>query len=150
MREAIVENVPISEAFGTVPLEAGMGGLNTTARWHLLTPNPTPFPNHVNVDASLRPPTERDAPVNPRYGYDERFVRTLFAGTMEKMVYTNIKYPWKRKKGKGYNPSHNKRSVPEPKHRVKGGPNSDFLRKHGIDEHRHPMDWFNDLLPMTP
>ena len=32
----------------------------------------------------------------------------------------------------------------------RGGVNSDFLRKHGLDEHSHPMDWFNSLLPMTP
>ena len=26
----------------------------------------------------------------------------------------------------------------------------DFLNKHGLDEHSHPMDWFNALLPMSP
>ena len=40
--------------------------------------------------------------------------------------------------------------MPEPKPQVKGGANSDFLRKHGFDEHSHPMDWFNTLLTVTP
>ena len=24
------------------------------------------------------------------------------------------------------------------------------MRKHGLDEHSYPMDWFNELLPQTP
>ena len=31
-----------------------------------------------------------------------------------------------------------------------GGPNKHFLAKHGLDEHSHPMDWFNALIPLTP
>ena len=38
--------------------------------------------------------------------------------------------------------------VPQP--RKRGGPNSEFLKKHALDENSHPMDWFNALLPMTP
>ena len=34
--------------------------------------------------------------------------------------------------------------------REEGGPNKHFLRKHGMDEHSHPMYWFNALLPQTP
>ena len=26
----------------------------------------------------------------------------------------------------------------------------EFLNKHGLDEHSHPMDWFNALMPLTP
>ena len=35
------------------------------------------------------------------------------------------------------------------KPRVHGGPNMDFLKKHGLDENSHPMDWFNAFLPIT-
>ena len=31
-----------------------------------------------------------------------------------------------------------------------GGPNKSFLKKHGLDEHSHPADWFNALMPLTP
>ena len=51
-----------------------MGGLDGTYWRHLLTPNQIPIPKPVNVDSSLRPPTERDYPVNPNNVYGERFV----------------------------------------------------------------------------
>ena len=97
--------MPVSEVVGAAPREAGMGGLNATSRWNLLTPNPIPIPKPVNVDSSLRPPTERDSPVNPKYVYDERFVLTPFYGTTEKRVFMNGKPPKNRNKGKGYTTS---------------------------------------------
>ena len=33
--------------------------------------------------------------------------------------------------------------------REQGGPNKSFLKKHGLDEHSHPADWFNALMPLT-
>ena len=30
------------------------------------------------------------------------------------------------------------------------GPNKSFLEKHELDEHSHPADWFNALMPLTP
>ena len=33
--------------------------------------------------------------------------------------------------------------------RRKGG-NIHFLAKHRLDEHSHPMDWFNALMPLAP
>ena len=33
--------------------------------------------------------------------------------------------------------------------RVEGGPNQEFLAKHNLGEHRHPMDWFVSLMPLT-
>ena len=74
LREAIVANVPVYDIVGAAPREEGMGGLDATYRWNLLTPNPIPIPKPVNVDSRLCPPTERDSPVNPKYGYSERFV----------------------------------------------------------------------------
>ena len=126
LKEEIVANVPVYDIVGAAPREAGMGGLNATSRWNLLTPNPIPIPKPVNVDSSLRQPTERYAPVNPHYGYDYRFVGAPFAGNMEKMEYMNGKFPYKRKKGKGYTPSRNKHPVPEPEPQAKGGANLKF------------------------
>ena len=74
MRESIVANVPVYEIVGAAPQEVGIDGLDATSWWHLLTPNPIPIPKPVNIDSSLRPPTERYSPVNPKYGYDERFL----------------------------------------------------------------------------
>ena len=41
-----------------------------------------------------------------------------------------------------------RRDVPVP--RIDRGPNIDFCRKHGLDEHSHLMDWFNALMLLTP
>ena len=34
--------------------------------------------------------------------------------------------------------------------REQGGPNKSFLKKHGLDKHSHPEDWFNALMPLMP
>ena len=125
-----------------------MAGLDVTAYWELLTPNPTPITEPINEDLSLRPPTEMDAPVNPKYGYDEKFDRIPFTGTTKHMTYMSAKSPRKRKKGRGFTPARNQKHNPQP--RVRGGANSNFLDKHGLDEHSHPMDWFNAIFPMSP
>ena len=36
-----------------------------------------------------------------------------------------------------------------PGARVDGGPNKDHLKKYGLTERSHPMDWLNSILPMT-
>jgi hypothetical protein len=36
----------------------------------------------------------------------------------------------------------------EPK--VLGGPNSDFLKRYGLNNKSHPMDWFTAFMPLTP
>jgi len=69
------------------------------------------------------------------------------------MQYITDKSPRKRKKGKGFTPARNGRNVKQVhaiQSHIHGGPNMEFLNKHGLDEHSHPMDWFNALLPMTP
>ncbi len=56
-----------------------MVGSDVTARWVLLTWYDNPVPEPENDDGSLRPPTEMDAAVNPKY--------TPFTGMTEKMQY---------------------------------------------------------------
>jgi hypothetical protein len=34
--------------------------------------------------------------------------------------------------------------------RVLGGPNSDFLKRYGLNDKNHPMDWFKEFMPLTP
>jgi hypothetical protein len=34
--------------------------------------------------------------------------------------------------------------------RVLGGTNSDFLKRHGLNDKRHLMDWFTAFMPLTP
>ena len=34
--------------------------------------------------------------------------------------------------------------------RVLGGPNSDFLKRYGLNNKSHPMDWFTAFMLLTP
>ncbi len=78
--DAPVSNTPICRP-------ESMNGLDVTATWVLLNPNPMPIPNPDNPDSNLRPPTERDGSLNPKYGYDEQFDRLPFEGTTKNMTY---------------------------------------------------------------
>ncbi len=64
-----------------------MQGLDVTAKWVLLAPNPTPIPDPKNPDYHLCPPTERDGTVTPKFSYSNQFTRDPFEGTTEKMSY---------------------------------------------------------------
>jgi len=130
-----------------------MSGLDVTSEWVLLTPEDEPFPQPVNADASLRPPTEMDGVTNPKFAMKEKFVHGVFSGTNEKMKYAHdspSRPPKKRaRKGKKLSPTR-KQVVNKPAEpRVKGGPNADFLKRYGLNENSHPMDWFSALVPMT-
>ena len=67
LKQVIMTNVSVSKEASSAKREADMNGLDVTARWELLTHNQTPIPEPYNVDGALRPPTERDAPINPKY-----------------------------------------------------------------------------------
>jgi hypothetical protein len=81
--EAVNANVPVTE--NTVKRHESMNGLDVTAVWIPLTKNPIPITEPTNEDADLHPPTERDAPVNPKYEFIERFDRIPFSGTTKNM-----------------------------------------------------------------
>ena len=53
----------------------------------------------MNADDSLRPLTKRDAPVNPKFKYNETFERVPFSGTTEDMTYMAAHRSPRRKKG---------------------------------------------------
>jgi hypothetical protein len=130
-----------------------MSGLDVTSEWVLLTPEDEPFPQPVNADASLCPPTEMDGVTNPKFAMKEKFVGSVFSRTNEKMQYAHVSpsRPPKKRAGKGKKISPTRKQVvnepAEP--RVKGGPNADFLKRYGMNENSHPMDWFSALVPMT-
>ena len=86
---ALRRGVAVSEV--VVQRDACMNGLDVTARWELLVPNPTPVPEPARADGSHRPPTEMYGygPVNPKYRFDEKFERHEFSGTSEKVTYNN-------------------------------------------------------------
>ena len=71
LKEAIQNNVVVSVE--VVQRHESMNNLDISARWELLAHNPVLIPEPNNEDTSFRPPTERDAPVNPKYRYDEVF-----------------------------------------------------------------------------
>ena len=70
MTAAICDGLPIQEE-GAEIRGAHLNGVDVTSHWRLFTKNPTPTNKPTKEDASLRPPTEIDAPINPKYGYDE-------------------------------------------------------------------------------
>ena len=77
-----------------------------------------------NQHDSLQPPTERDAPINPTFGYGEQFMRPPFLGTVEKLptkVNTRRKH-WKN--GCDHYPTKEDHRVYEP--RVRRGANRHF------------------------
>ena len=148
--ECIRDKTPVGEEIAERP--GCMNGLDITACWVPLTRNAFPIPEPLNEDANLRPPTERDAPINPKYGFDEKFERRPFEGTMEKLSYRRNcrersarKLSPTRKRRQHYNSD----PLPKSEPRVEGGPNGDFIKKHNLDEHSHPMDWFVSLMPLT-
>ena len=62
-----------------------MNGLDITSCWVPFTRNSFPIPDPVNEDSKLCPPTERDLPINPKYGFYEKFDRQPFKRTMYKL-----------------------------------------------------------------
>ena len=158
LREAIAMNVPVMEE-SSVANESRrpdyMAGLDVTAKWELLTRCESPVPEPTNDDGTLRPPTEMNAVPNPKYGFIETFDRIPFTGTTEKMLYRrpcgrSIQKSRKdRRKRKRSEPRHS-RPPPQVEPRKLGGPNAVFLKRYGLDETSHPMDWFTALMPMTP
>ena len=132
LKEAIELNVPIVSG-SEAPRHESMNGLEVTARWDLLLMrNEYPVPKPENKDSSHRPPTERDATINPKYCFQETFVRVKFTGTTEMMLYirpngraVNRK---KRAQKRKRSPTRQCRLTMPVGPRVLGGPNTTFLR----------------------
>jgi hypothetical protein len=79
LKEVIVLNVPVALGGGElVRHHESMSGLDIMARWELLTPKDKPIPEPKSKDPSLRPPTELDGSMNPKYAMKETFVRGSF------------------------------------------------------------------------
>ena len=128
---AICDGISIQEE-GAVVRGAHLNGVDVTAHWRPLTKNTTPIKKPTNKDASLRPPKERDAPINPKYGYDEQFYRAPFLGTTKSIAYS-INPPVRKMKGKKLSLTRMQRPTVEIIEKEEGGPNKHFLRKHGLD-----------------
>ncbi len=148
---AVSNSVPVSST--AVSRHESMTGLDVTANWVELTINNDPVPEPSNDDTTLQPPTERDTHTNPKYGFKEQFTRQPVLGTTENMHYI-FNSPKRKKKRKlsptrKSNPS-SKSNNAESNERIRGGPNGKFLKRYGLDEKSHPMDWMNALLPMLP
>jgi hypothetical protein len=144
--EAVNANVPVTE--NAVKRHESMNGLDVTEEWIPLTKNPIPIAEPTNEDANLRPPTERDAPVNAKYEFMERFDRLSFSGTTKNMKYIDgAKTSPCKKAIHKFTPQRMFRNEPQP--RKMGGPNEKFLKRHNLDERSHPMDWFTALMPLS-
>ena len=122
-----------------------------------MTPEDEPIPEPQNADQSLRPPTEMDGTLNPKFRIKETFVHGIFTGTNEKIRYTAslvsppaVRPPKKRAgRVRKLSPTRQLYANTPIEPRVAGGPNTDFLARYGLDETSHPMDWFSAFMPMT-
>ena len=144
--EAIRNNAPVLQK--AVARHESMNGLDVTAEWVLLTKNPIPVPEPINDDCELRPPTERDAPINPKYEFTEVFTRIPFSGTTKNMGYITKKRSPRKSKNK-LTPARQLHDAP-PEPRTCGGPSESFLKRYNLDEKSHPIEWFTALCPLTP
>ena len=132
LTEAIKSDAPIASG-REAPRHESMNDLDVTARWELLTRNEHPVPEPENEDLTHRPPTERDATINPKHGFQETFVRVKFTGTTKKMLYVrpNGRLVNRRKtaKKRKRSPSWHCRPTMPLGPRVLGGPSTTFLRR---------------------
>jgi hypothetical protein len=155
LNEAIALNVPVSESAGNINRDESMMGLDVTAKWELLNRCENPMPEPTNADGSLRPPTEMNDTINPKFGFIETFDRIPFTGTTEKMRYVrpegrSVNRSRKEKRKRKQSQPRQSRPVAEVLPRKLGGPNTDFLHRYGLSETSHPMDWFTAFMPLTP
>jgi hypothetical protein len=86
LKKAIRLNMPVTSGNDVAWRHESMAGLDVTAKWELLTRCNNPVPEPENADANLRPPTERNAALNPKYGFVETFDCILFTGTTESNI----------------------------------------------------------------
>ena len=129
-----------------------MNGLPPEALWVLLNPIKDPCEEPWNLDSALKPPTELLGPVNPKFAYEQVFERSPFTGTDEKMVVPPDKAP-RHQIGRysgTLTPQNRNKSGRIPQPRVKGGPNIDHLKKHGLCLLSDPLDWFRSVTPLYP
>lgn len=64
-----------------------MAGLNIRAKWELLT---VLVPEPMNVNDSMRPPSEPNAQTNPKLFFEETSDCIQFTGTLDKMGYIRM------------------------------------------------------------
>ncbi len=152
LKTAISKSVPVSDS--VVTRHKSMNCLDVTATWVALTIEDTPVPEPSNDNASLQPPTERDAQTYPKYGFKEQFEQQPFLGTTKNMNYICTATS-KRNKKRKLSPT--QKSNPSSASNdsvsmelIRGGPNGKFLKWYMLDEKSHPMDWLNALFPMVP
>jgi hypothetical protein len=87
LKEAILNNIPVSSGNEPPCQECMAGLLDITARWELLTPKDGPILLPENGDPGHPPPIEMDRTLNLKYRMKETFDCRPFTGTAEKMRY---------------------------------------------------------------
>ena len=110
-------------------------------------------PEPINIDDSLRPPTELEGPVIPKHAYAEVFERSSFTGTSAKLPMKEdkqdvVKTVPKKKNAKRLS----KAADGKPKRilqlREKGRPNMDHINRYMLDLFSEPLDWFQSFMPL--
>ena len=130
-----------------------MGSLPPGASWRLLTPLANAVAEPSNVDPSLKPPTNLDGPVNPKYSYSDKFERAPFTGTDAKLPRKEDKQDasnvtTKKQGPKRLSPTRKGKPTRIPEPRTKGGPNMDHINRYMLDLFSEPLDWFRSIMPL--
>ncbi len=123
------------------------------AKWDLITQEDYPVMESHNQDYTIKPPTECNAPINPKYGFNEIFKckKITGTGTYAKMICKRKQNAigGRNRKSKFSPTRKGKFHKDLGKKQVFGGPNEDYSKCSELNQHSHPMDWVNTLLPMT-
>jgi len=154
LKEAICLNVSVTLGNDVARRHESMASLDVTAKWELLTWCDNLVPEPENSYTNLRPPTERNAALNPKYGFIETFNCIPFTGTTEKMQYCrpegrSVHRSRGEKRKQRTDSWHSRPTMPVATRKL-GGPSTDFLRRYGLDENSHSMDWITAFMPLTP
>ncbi len=82
---AIESIVPVSAA--SIERHEPMNRLDVMVKWELLTPEDLTVMEPQNEDSTIKPPTEHNAPRNPKNGFQETFKYMKFTGSYAKTSY---------------------------------------------------------------
>ena len=107
----------------------------------------------INIDTSLRPPTELKGPVIPKHAYAEVFERSSFTGTSAKLPMKEdkqdvVKTVPKKKNAKRLGNARNNKPKRISQPREKSRPNMDHINRYMLDLFSEPLDWFRSFMPL--
>ena len=141
LKNALEQRLPVlSSASDAAHLTNDLTGFSANARWKLLEPIETAVEEPQNVFPMTAPtiPINEAAFVPQKHNFSQIFDHAPFLGLN--------KIPKHHRNGRSV--IHDGKPVFEEKVYVMGGPITDFLLKHGLEERSSLQEWFNAFLPL--